>query len=419
MAHEDLLAELDRRRTAASRMGGADKLAKRKSRGQLNAQERLEQLVDPGSFIEVGLLGASGVFKEDEERTPRDGKLVGFAKIEGRDVGVVVNDFTVAGASTSATNSKKMAHVRRTATEKGMPFVHVGESTGARLPDAMGSRGMGSLLGNDPTQFRRLRETPWVAAALDTSFGSSAWLCCCSDFAVMRKGSIMAVSSPRLVSMAIGEQVDLEELGGWRIHADYTGLIDRFTDTDAETIQEIRTFLGYMPSHNMELPPAREPLPDAAQSQETILDILPEKRTQVYDMRKIIEIIADRQSVFELKPRFGRAAVTALARLGGKVVGVIANNPLVGGGRAVDRCGAQDHRLSGVLRQLQHPAPAADRYAGLRRRQGRRAEGCAGLDHEHDERHLVRHRAVHNGHRAGRPTVAPTLRWVAVGTTTR
>jgi acetyl-CoA carboxylase carboxyltransferase component len=332
MAHEDLLAELDRRRAAARRMGGDDKLAKRKSRGQLNAQERLEQLVDPGSFIEVGLLGASGVFKEDEEKTPRDGKLVGFAKIEGRDVAVVVNDFTVAGASTSATNSKKMAHVRRTAMEKGMPFVHVGESTGARLPDAMGSRGMGSLLGNDPTQFRRLRETPWVAAALDTSFGSSAWLCCCSDFAVMRKGSIMAVSSPRLVSMAIGEQVDLEELGGWRIHADYTGLIDRFTDTDVETMQEIRTFLGYMPSHNMELPPAREPLPDAAQNQDAILEILPGKRTQVYDMRKIIDIIADRGSVFELKPRFGRAAVTALARLGGRVVGVIANNPLVGGG---------------------------------------------------------------------------------------
>jgi len=332
MAHEDLLAELDRRRAKARQMGGAEKLEKRKRRGQLNAQERLDSLVDPGSFIETGLLGASGVFKEDEERTPRDGKLVGFAKIEGRDVAVVVNDFTVAGASTSSTNSKKMGHARRTATEKGMPFVHVGESTGARLPDAMGSRGMGSLLGNDPTQFRRWRETPWVAAALDTSFGSSAWLCCCADFAVMRKGSIMAVSSPRLVSMAIGEQVDLEELGGWRIHADFTGLIDRFADTDQEAMQEIRTFLGYMPSHNQELPPARKPEPDAGQDQEAILDVLPEKRTQVYDMRKIVGIIADRGSVFELKPRFGRAAVTALARLDGEVVGIIANNPLVGGG---------------------------------------------------------------------------------------
>lgn len=332
MAHEDLLAELDRRRERARRMGGPEKLAKRKGRGQLNAQERLEHLIDPGSFVETGLLGASSFSKEEEARTPRDGKLVGFARIDGRDVGLVVNDFTVAGASTGATNSKKMGHVRRAAAEKGMPFVHVGESTGARLPDAMGSRGMGTMLGNDPTQFRRSRETPWVAAALDTSFGSSAWLCCCSDFAVMRKGSIMAVSSPRLVSMAIGEQVDLEELGGWRIHADFTGLIDRFTDTDAEAMQEIRAFLGYMPSHSMELPPSREQAPDAAQDQAAILDILPEKRTQVYDMRKIVGIIADRGSVFELKPRFGRAAVTALARLGGKVVGIVANNPLVGAG---------------------------------------------------------------------------------------
>jgi methylmalonyl-CoA decarboxylase subunit alpha len=332
MAHESLLAELDRRRARAAQMGGAEKLARRKGRGQLNAQERLDLLVDAGSFMEVGLLGASGVFREDETRTPRDGKIAGFAKIDGRDVGVIVNDFTVAGASTSATNSKKLGHVRRIATEKGMPFVHIGESTGARLPDAMGSRGMGSLLGNDPAQFRRTRETPWAAAALDTSFGSSAWLCCCSDFAVMRKGSVMSVSSPRLVSMAIGEQVDVEELGGWRVHADYTGLIDRFTDTDAQALHEIRTFLGYMPSHNMELPPMRAVPEDAAQDQEAILDILPDKRTQVYDMRRILEIIVDRGSLFELKPRFGKAAVTALARLGGRSVGVVANNPLTGGG---------------------------------------------------------------------------------------
>jgi acetyl-CoA carboxylase carboxyltransferase component len=132
--------------------------------------------------------------------------------------------------------------------------------------------------------------------------------------------------------MAIGEKVDLEELGGWRLHAEQTGLIDRFVESDEEALQEIRRFLSYMPSHNQELPPVQAPAPDAAQDQARILEILPEKRTQVYDMRKIIEVIADRDSVFELKPRFGRAAVTALARLGGKVMGVIANNPFVGGG---------------------------------------------------------------------------------------
>jgi len=332
MAHEEILAELDRRRAQARAMGGPDKLARRRESGRLNAEERLEALVDPDSFTEVGLLGASSMFAQDVAKTPRDGKITGFARIDGRPVGVVVYDFTVKGASTSLTNGKKMAHVRRVATEKGMPFVHIGESTGARLPDAMGARGMGAMLGNDVTQFLRTRENPWVAVALDTAFGSSAWLCCCSDFAVMRKGSVMSVSSPRLVSMAVGETVDLEELGGWRLHADQTGLIDRFVDTDAEAMAEIRRFLSYMPGHNMEAPPAVTPAADADQGQDAILDILPETRTKVYDMRKIIRVFADKDSVFELKPRFGKPAVTALARLGGKVVGIVANNPLFSGG---------------------------------------------------------------------------------------
>lgn len=332
MSHGDLLGELKRRRLRAQAMGGADKLAKRKQQGKLNAWERLQCLVDKDSFIETGLLGTSGVFPEDEADTPRDGKITGFAKIDGRDIAVCVNDFTTKGASTSATNSKKMGHIRRTATEKGMPFVHIGESTGARLPDAMGARGMGLLLGNDTTQFRRTRESPWVAAALDMAFGSSAWLCCCADFAVMKKGSIMSVSSPRLVSMAIGEKVDLEELGGWRIHADYTGLIDRFVDSDDEAMAEIRRFLSYMPSHNGEAPPAYPCAADSAQNQDEILDILPESRTQVYDMRKIVRLIVDKDSLFELKQRFGKPAITALARLSGKTIGMVANNPLVGGG---------------------------------------------------------------------------------------
>ncbi len=332
MAHEDLLAELDRRRAEARRMGGEKKLAKRRQTGSLNAEERLAELVDEGSFVELGLLGASGVFDADAPNTPRDGKITGFGRILGRDVGVVVNDFTTKGASTSATNSKKMGYIRRVCTEQGLPFVHIGESTGARLPDAMGSKGMGALLGNDVTQFRRMRESPWASAALDTAFGSSAWLCCCSDFAVMKKGSIMSVSSPRLVSMAIGEKVDLEDLGGWRLHAEQTGLVDYFVDSDAEAMAAIRRFLSYMPGHNAELPP-EAPVPEGSgQNQEGILEIVPEKRTQVYNMKKVIDLLVDRDSFFEMKARFGRPLVVGFARFGGKVVGILANNPMVGGG---------------------------------------------------------------------------------------
>ena len=319
MPHEVLLTELEKRKQAARGMGGEKKLAKRKERGQLNAQERLDGLIDKDSFIELGLLGASHI-DSDNSDTPRDGKITGFARIGGRDAGVVVNDFTTKGASTSATNSRKMGYIRKVCTERGLPFVLSGNHSRA-CADAMGSRGMGNLLGNDVTQFRRMRDTPWVAAALDTSFGSSAWLCCCADFAVMKKGSIMSVSSPRLVSMAIGEKVDLEELGGWRLHAEQTGLIDQFVDSDEEAMAMLRRFLSYMPSHNGELPPIEQVSEGSGEAQERILDVLPEKRTQVYNMKKIVEIIFDAGSFFEFKPRFGRPTIVGLARSRRKIGG--------------------------------------------------------------------------------------------------
>jgi len=332
MAFERLLAEFEARRAQALGMGGPDKLAERKARGLLNARERIDRLVDPGSFIESGLFGTSGVYPEQARETPTDGKIAGYAKLDGRDVAIVVNDFTVKGASTSATNGKKVAHMKRTATERGMPLVMIGESTGARLPDAMGSRGMGALLGNDPAQFRRTRETPWAAAVLGPSFGSSAWLACCADFAVMLKGSTMAVSSPRLISMALGEKVDLEQLGGWRLHAEVTGLVDRVVDSEDEVFDSIKRFLSYLPSHHKEAPPPAPVPAGSGAEMRDILSLLPESRTQVYDVRKVVRAIVDKDSLFELKPRFGKSAVVGLARLAGMSVGIVANNPLHRGG---------------------------------------------------------------------------------------
>ena len=332
MAFEALLEEYEARRAKALAGGGAEKYAKRKAAGIWNARERIAYLADPGSFIESGLFGSSGVYPEQADETQTDGKLAGYAKINGRDVAIVVNDFTVKGASTSSTNSKKIAHMKRTATERGMPLVLIGESTGARLPDAMGSRGMGQLLGNDITQFRRTRETPICAAAFGPSFGSSTWLMCQSDFAVMQKGATMAVSSPRLVSMALGEKVGAEELGGWRLHAEITGLADQVADTEEEVFDAIKTFLSYLPNHHMEAPPDA-PVPSGSGAEmDKVFSILPESRTQVYDMRKVIRCIVDKDTMFELKPRFGKSALTTLARLGGRSVGVVANNPLHRGG---------------------------------------------------------------------------------------
>src|SRR5215212_4445449 len=311
MSFEALLQEYEARRAKALAGGGEDKYAKRAAAGSWNARDRIAYLLDEDSFIESGLFGVSGVYPEQAGETPTDGKIAGFGKIDGRDVAIVVNDFTVKGASTSATNSKKVGHMKRAAIERGMPFVVVGESTGARLPDAMGSRGMGQLLGNDPTQFRRMRETPMAAAALGPSFGSSTWLMCLADFSVMHKSAIMAVSSPGLVSMALGEKVSAQDLGGWRLHAEITGLTDQVVDTEEAVFDALRTYLSYMPSHHNEAPPDAPVPAGSGADMDKVFDILPESRTQVYDMKRVIRCIVDKDTLFEMKARFGRSAVTA------------------------------------------------------------------------------------------------------------
>jgi len=331
MAFENLLSEFERRRAQALAMGGPDKLARRRAAGVLNARERIERLFDRGTFHETGLL-ATSAYPDAKDRSPADGKITGFGRIDGREAACVANDFTVMGASSSATNMKKIGHMKRAAVTRGIPLVFLGESSGARLPDNMGARGMGSLLAQDPQQYLRQRESPWVSAALGMCYGSSTWYCCLADFNVMRKGAIVAVSSPLLASLAMNDPVDAEALGGWRVHAEITGFADTVVDTDEQAIDAIKTFLSYLPGHHNEAPPVK-PVPagsDAAS--EDILSLLPESRTQVYDMRKVLRAIADRDSWFELKARFGKAAVTALARLNGRSVGLVANNPLFKGG---------------------------------------------------------------------------------------
>jgi len=337
MTNPEKIADLERRRQHALGMGGPAKLEQRRQSGVLNARERIDRLVDPGSFNESGLLGVS-VLPAMRERTPADGKIAGYGRLDGREIAVVSNDFTVLGASSSATNSRKISHLKRVATQRGLPIVFLGESSGARMPDTMGARGMGTMLGNDPTQYQRLRETPWAAAVLGPCYGSSSWYTCCSDFAVMRKGAIMAVSSPILVGRATNEKIDPEELGGWRLHAETTGLIDLAVDTDEEALAAIKRFLSYLPSHHGEAPPRAEPQGPGGDGT-PVASLLPPSRTQVYDVRRIITALFDRDTFFELKPRFGRVAVTGLARLDGRTVGVIACNPLVKGGALdVDAC---------------------------------------------------------------------------------
>lgn len=336
MPFDDLLNDMEARKRKALAMGGAEKLAKRKAEGLLNARERMDLLFDPGTFIESGLHTVS-IRPEDKETTPADGKVAGFGRIEGREAAAVANDFTVKGASSAAMNIKKLKHMKIVAKKRGIPIVFLGESSGARMPDVMGASSIGSK--DDPIEYQRLRDSPWAAGVLGYCYGSSAWYASMSDFCVMRKGSVMAVSSPRLISMAIGRAVDAEELGGWRVHSEVSGLMDQVVDTDEQAIQAIRQFLSYLPSNNMEPPPEYDVPEGSGADMDRILDVLPPSTNQVFDVRKIIRCIVDRDSMFEMKSRFGKALVTALARLDGKSVGIIANNPLHRGGAiGADEC---------------------------------------------------------------------------------
>jgi acetyl-CoA carboxylase carboxyltransferase component len=335
MKFEKQIAEHTRRADIAKAMGGPRKLAPRRDKGIMNARERIEYLLDRGSFRESGLFGVSYI-PEMRDSTPCDGKVTGFGRIDGRRVGVVGYDFTVKGSSSSYTNNRKMAYVKETGTRRGFPIVFLGESTGVRMPDIMGE-GMG--MNFEGARFLRLREAPWAAAIMGNAFGSSAWHACCSDFCVMRKGSVMAVASPRVVSMALGRDVPGEELGGWQVLAEHSGFADLVVDTDADALNAIKRFLSYLPTHNRQAPPRAAVLPGSDNAARDILNLIPDSPSQVYDVRKVIRAIADLDSYFEMKERFGRSLTTALARIDGRPVGFIANNPLYkGGAMDADAC---------------------------------------------------------------------------------
>ncbi len=336
MTMEELAREHEQRRAKALAMGGPEKLAKRRKEGVLNARERLDALLDRESFIESGLF-AQAIRPEMHDVSPADGKIAGFGRIDGRRVAVVSNDFTVLGASSSAINGKKIRHMKKAATQGGMPLILLGESAGARMPDRMGASGR-AMLGQDPEEYLRVRTTPWVSAVLGPCYGSSTWYSCISDFVVMRKGAKMSVASSRVTAVAIGKDIDAEELGGWKLHSTTTGLVDAVADTDEEAIALIRRFLAYLPGHHGEPPPQTTPA-QPVDPAERILELLPESRHKTYDVRGLIRCIIDAGSDFELKPRFGRSICTMLARIEGRSVGIIANNPYFKGGAIdVDAC---------------------------------------------------------------------------------
>jgi len=330
MAFEKYAEELGRRKALALAMGGEKRLAKQRALGRLNARERIDYLVDPGSFLELGMFAVSDR-PEAREETPADGKITGYGRIAGREAAIISHDITVKSASSSPINVRKMGHMRRAAIANGIPFVLLNESSGARIPDTMGAVGTG-ILGQDPHQFVRMREIPYVSAVLGPAFGTACWFTQLSDFVVMRKDAYLAIASPKVTEVAINQKIDPQELAGWRMQSEVTGKVDYAVDTDEEALDLLKKFLSYLPSNHGELPPQAAVPAGSDQTVQEILNIVPENRAKVYDVRKVVAAISDKDSVFALKDRFARTAYTALARINGQVVGFLASNPMFKGG---------------------------------------------------------------------------------------
>jgi len=329
------LDELRRRKEKVLKMGGEETIRRRHEKGMLTARERVGGLLDKGSFLEIGMLNSSDV-PGMEEKTPADSKIAGFGKIGGRQVIVVANDFTVLAATSSRVASRKEGELRAFSDKKGLPLIYLGESGGARMPDIMGAKGLGSIGGGEFDTFirhmSRIRKSPMIVGVMGKCYGMPTWMACLADFVVQVKGSAMGVSGPRVLELALSEKISDEELGGWEVHAGTTGMVDRVAEGDDDCFRIIKEFLSYMPSHCGELSGFQDVPEGSGSYMAQVLKYLPEKRNRAYDMNLILRCLVDRDSLFPVKPDFGSMVITALARMGGRAVGIIANQPMYNAG---------------------------------------------------------------------------------------
>lgn len=321
------LEELQRRKAKALRMGGSGRIDKQHRLNRLTARERIDKLLDPGTFFEIGILNVSDI-PGMEEFSPADGNIVGFGKIDGRNVVVTAADKTVlAGAEGRVGTFAKERRATSVAIEKHLPIITLGDAGGARMPDVMGSDGLSSM--TFPIEMlRHPRKSPYIATIMGDCFGGPSWMAARADFVVMVKGCCMAVSGPRVLEVATGEKVTNEELGGWKLHAEVTGQVDAFAENEEHCLQLVREFLSYMPSDCDEEPPYVATSDPADRRLDEVMDIIPKASNMAYDMFKVIIAIVDDGRYLILKPYYDPSLITCLARMNGHVVGIIASQPM-------------------------------------------------------------------------------------------
>jgi acetyl-CoA carboxylase carboxyltransferase component len=319
--------ELARRREQALAMGGPERIARHHASGRLTARERIAHLVDAGSWREIGLLALPE--RRRDEPSPGDAIVTGLARIDGRKVCLVAIDATVLAGTTAPVNMRKQNRVAEWAGRRGLPLIFLSDNDGGRLPDLLGWRFAGV-----PFDFTTFLEspkgcpaTPRITAALGPSYGDAALHAAIANLVVMQRDAALALSGPPVILGAIGEDVSAEELGGPKVAHETSGSAHVVVDDEPAAFTTIRRFLSYMPdsaAHPAPVAPPAEPAREASE----LLTLVPSQPRRGYDMRKVLEAIVDEGSIFVWGERFGRSLITALARIEGQAVGVIASQPM-------------------------------------------------------------------------------------------
>jgi acetyl-CoA carboxylase carboxyltransferase component len=329
-----LADDLRARREKIRQGGGAEKVAAQHAAEKLTARERLELLIDRGTFVELGIHGRPHFSQRAMEgrEAPADGVVTGYGKVNGRHVAVAAYDFTVMAGSMGMTGELKVARLRELALSKRMPMIWLLDSAGARIQEAVGSlfAGTGHLFREEVVSSGVI---PQVAALMGPCAAGTAYIPGLADLVLMVRGrGSMALAGPHLVRAAVGEEVTQEELGGSRVHCRRSGVGDLEVADDPECIEKIKQYLSYFPQSCEQPPPLAATDDPVDRGDDELLDVLPDSGRKPYDMYEVIRRITDDGVYFDLKPQWAKTIITCLARFGGRPAGIVANQPKQLGG---------------------------------------------------------------------------------------
>jgi acetyl-CoA carboxylase carboxyltransferase component len=324
------IADLRIRKTAARQGGGADKVAKQHARGRMTARERLELLLDKGSFREMDVFVThnSNDFGLAEQRIPGDGVLTGYGTIDGRLVYVYSQDFTVFGGSVSHTHAMKICKVMDAAMANGAPMIGLNDSGGARIQE-----GVHSLAGYAEIFYRNTMASgviPQISVIMGPCAGGAVYSPAITDFVIMVKDSShMFVTGPDVIKTVTHEDVTFEELGGAVVHASRSGVAHFAADSEEDALFLVQNLISYLPSNNMEDAPATAPKDDPLREAHDLDTMVPDNPNKPYDMKAVIRHIVDEGQWLEVHEHYAQNLLVGFARLGGHVVGLVAQQPSV------------------------------------------------------------------------------------------